>query len=206
MAIGPKNKRDQLLLIVAMLSLGLAGVYWQYVYSPRGTDLTTERERVESLERANAKARTELARGSVKDLQVEAAAYARNLELMRQLVPTSNEVPALLEQVSTAGRRVGLDLSSVQPEPVVEGDQFDTYRYKLAVIGDYHALAEFLANIGSLPRIIAPINVSVVPFTGQATGPTQRAGAAKLDCRFEIQTYVAKTAPRAASSAAGRKS
>ena len=201
MAIGPKSTRDQVLLIIAMLGVGLGGVYYQYVYSPRSETLVSERERVESLEKANAKARAELAQGSVKALKEEAAAFARNLDLMRRLVPTSNEVPALLEQVSTAGRRVGLDLASVQPEPVIEGDQFDTYRYRIAVVGSYHALAEFLANIGSLPRIIAPINVTIVPLANQAAGRSTRPGEAKLDCRFEIQTYVAKSAP-----AAGRKS
>ena len=206
MALLPKSQRDQALLIVVLLSLGLSGVYWQYVYSPRSEELDTQRSRVESLEAANAKARRELAHGTVAELKAEAASYSRNLDLMRQLVPTSNEVPLLLEQVSTAARRAGLELASVQPEPVIEGEEFDTYRYKLAVVGSYHALAEFLANIGSLPRIIAPINVAVVPLANQSAGPAARPGAAKLDCRFEIQTYVAKTAPRAAQSAAGRKS
>ena len=53
----------------------------------------------------------------------------------------------------------------MQPDGVVNGDQFDTYRYKLAVTGPYHQVAEFLANIGSLPRIVAPINVALSPST-----------------------------------------
>lgn len=203
MALLPKSQRDQSLLFVVILAMGLAGVYWQYVYSPRAEELDARRQRVESLEAANEKARRELAHGTVKELQAEAAAFARNLDVMRQLVPTGNEVPLLLEQVSTAARRAGLDLASVQPEPVIEGEQFDTYRYRIAVIGSYHALAEFLANVGSLTRIMAPVNVALSPSTGMA-GPRARPGEAKIDCRLEIQTYVARTAPRA--QAAGRKS
>ena len=44
------------------------------------------------------------------------------VEVMRRLVPTGNEVPALLEQVSNAARRAGLDISSVEPQPVIAGE------------------------------------------------------------------------------------
>ena len=107
-----------------------------------------------------------------------------------------NEVPALLESISSAARRAGLEISEVQPDGVVNGDQFDTYRYKIAVIGNYHALAEFLANVGSLTRIMAPANVVLSPATTPA-GPKTRKGEAKIDCRLEIQTYVAKSTPAA---------
>jgi len=106
-------------------------------------------------------------------------------------------VPALLEQVSTAARRVGLDIATVEPQPVIEGDQFDTYRYKLAVTGGYHALGEFLSNVGSLTRIIAPVNLALAP--SPARGKTLSTG---LDARFEVQTYVTK----AARAARGGKS
>jgi type IV pilus assembly protein PilO len=112
---------------------------------------------------------------------------------MRQLVPTSNEVPALLEQVSTAARRVDLDINTVTPEPVIEGDQFDTYRYKLTVIGGFHPLAEFLTNVGSLTRIVAPVNLDLEPANGQeASNVRGKRGQSVLTSKFEIQTYVAR--------------
>ena len=121
---------------------------------------------------------------------VEAEEFARELEVLRHLVPTQNEVPSLLESISTAARRAGLELSDVQPDGVVNGDQFDTYRYRLGVTGPYHQVAAFLSNVGSLSRIVAPINLTV--------SPTSRTGELKpkkleqfLDARFQVQTYVA---------------
>jgi type IV pilus assembly protein PilO len=207
MALGPKNQRDQIMVVIAMMAILLALPYWYYVYSPKRTLLVDQRDHVERLEKANDRAEQEMAKGNVSKLRAEAALYERNLEMMRQLVPTSNEVPALLEQVSTAARRVGLDLAGVQPQPVIEGDEFDTYRYKVTVIGPYHKLAEFLANVGSLTRIIAPINLSLAAAGGPAAGAVAtKPGEAKLDCRFDIQTYVAKTVEARAPQAAGRKS
>ena len=172
--------------------------------------LTDLQAHVDSLDVSNQRAKAELAKGNVEQLRAEAAKLQENLEVMRQLVPTSNEVPALLEQVSTAARRVGLDLATVKPQPVVEGEQFDTYRYQVAVIGDYHALGEFLANVGSLTRIVAPVNLALSPL-GSGAAADQRKKALKnnnsvLDSRFELQTYVAKTAAPRPAPAGGSKS
>ena len=203
MALLPKNQRDQVMVLLVIVAVALVGLYYAYVYSPKSAVLTELQTHVDSLDVSNQRAKAELAKGNVEELRAEAAKFQASLEVMRQLVPTSNEVPALLEQVSTAARRVGLDLATVKPQPVVEGEQFDTYRYQVAVIGDYHALGEFLANVGSLTRIVAPVNLALTPLANGAA-VDQRKKAQKynnsvLDSRFELQTYVAKTAaPRPA--------
>ena len=121
---------------------------------------------------------------------------------MRQLVPTGNEVPALLEQVSTAARRVGLDIGAVEPEPVIPGDEFDTYRYKISIVGGYHEVGQFLTNVGSLTRIVAPVNLKLTPSNKDDANRTHaRRGQSVLQSDFEMQTYVAKAGaaePRAA--------
>ena len=187
------KERDKGMLAVGVFAVLLAVVYYMYVYSPKATELAETETHVTALGEANDKAKRELARGSVNELRAQAQLYAQNLEQMRLLVPTGNEVPALLEQVSTAARRAGLDLSFVEPQPVVVGDQFDTYRYKLSVFGSYHQVAEFLTNVGSLTRIVAPQNVKLVSTLDPAAlKQKKRAEQSMLDTDFEIQTYVAK--------------
>jgi type IV pilus assembly protein PilO len=183
------------MVLVTMVALALVAAYWNFAYNPKSIELAAMAGRVDTLEANNARAKAEASKGNAEKLKAEAEQFSRDLEVMRQLVPTGNEVPALLEQVSTAARRAGLDLSTVQPQPVIEGKQFDTYRYTLAVTGGYHAVAEFLANVGSLTRIVAPVNVSLAP----ASNPNREAvarrpvGASAIDTKFEIQTYVART-------------
>ena len=210
MALLPKNQRDQVMVLLVIVAVALIGLYYAYVFTPKADVLASLQAHVDSLDVNNQRAKAELAKGNVDQLRAEAAKLQDNLEVMRQLVPTSNEVPALLEQVSTAARRVGLDLATVKPQPVVEGEQFDTYRYQVAVIGDYHALGEFLANVGSLTRIVAPVNLALSPL-GNGAAVDQRKKALKnnnsvLDSRFELQTYVAKTAAPRPASAGGSKS
>lgn len=196
MAFPPKSQREQVMTLVTIVALALVALYWNFVYSPKGEELAALTLRADTLEFRNNDARTELANGNVEAIKAEGERSARDLEVMRQLVPTGNEVPALLEQVSTAARRVGLDLSTVEPEPVIEGDQFDTYRYKISVNGGYHAVAEFLTNVGSLTRIIAPVNLALAPAANVPLSAERMrtAGASALHTSFEIQTYVARTA------------
>ena len=200
MALLPQNPRDQKLVILAILAIGLAAVYQQLVWTPKNQELQQVEVRLDTLDSLNHLAKLEVAKGTASKMKVEADAYARELSLLRHLVPTTNEVPPLLEAISNSARRAGLELSEVAPDGVVNGDQFDTYKYKLGVTGSYHQVAQFFANVGSLPRIVAPINVTVIP-TGKTGESHVRADEQLLDAKFGIQTYVAHVAPPAATSA-----
>lgn len=189
------TQREQALTGMAFLGIVAAVAFWWFVYSPRTAELAELSTHVDSVETLNRQARVDLTRGTAQQLESEAAAYEKNLRLMRELVPTTNEVPALLENVSTAARRVGLDLASVEPVPVLEGEQFDTYRYKVSVIGGYHELAEFLTNVGSLDRIMAPVGVDLKQHAGDRGKARQKPGESLLDASFQLQTYVARSTP-----------
>lgn len=191
------TQREQVLAGMGFIGIVAAAAFWWFAYNPKTVALATFAAHVDSVETLNRQARVDLTRGTVQQLEVEAAAYEKNLGLMRELVPTTNEVPALLENVSTAARRVGLDLASVEPVPVVEGEQFDTYRYKVSVMGGYHELAEFLTNVGSLDRIMAPVGIDLKQHQGDKGKARQKPGESLLDASFQLQTYVARTTPLA---------
>jgi type IV pilus assembly protein PilO len=199
MALLPKNPRDQKMVAVAVVAFALAALYWNFVWTPRQAQLTELAVRLDTLDAQNAMARARIAQGTAADLEAEAARYTRDLEVMRLLVPTGNELPSLIEQVSTAARREGLDIASLEPQPIVHGETFDTYRYKVSVTGGYHALAEFMTNVGSLTRIVAPVNVNLGLSSNKNTNAVKLApaGTAPVESKFEIQTYVIRTAPAA---------
>jgi type IV pilus assembly protein PilO len=193
MALLPQNQRDQIMVFVVIVAVAAMGLYYQYVWSPKQEALNTLQARVERLTELNEKIEREVKRGNLAKLKAEGERYRRDLAVLRRLVPTRNEVPGLLEQVSTAARRVGLDLSDVQPEDVVTGAYFDVHRYRLGVNGDYHAIARFLTNVGSLTRIVAPINLQLTPSSKNLPRVLPKEHRL-LEARFQIQTYVARAA------------
>lgn len=186
MALLPQNQRDQVMVLLAVIGIAAAGAYWYMVWSPKHDDLVTRQAHVDTLVAKNDTVMREVKSGAVTRLTKEAEQYQRTLAAMRNLVPTTNEVPVLLDQVSTAARRSGLELGDVHPGPRVIGEHFDAYRYNIRVLGDYNAIGAFLANVGSLDRIVAPMNVQLVPSSTQ-----ERKNRTRLEARLDLQTYVA---------------
>jgi type IV pilus assembly protein PilO len=129
----------------------------------------------------------------VATIRVESQRLRASLQLMRTLVPAGNEVPALLEQVSSAARSVGLEINSITPEPVIQGEQFDTYRYRLRAVGSYHEIARLLSGIASMPRIVAPLGLQLAPATTPSAAKDASAERVMLQASFEIQAYAVKT-------------
>ena len=187
----PKGQREQSLFLVCLVAVAAIGLYWYMVYQPRATALAEQQTQVDTLVALNEKAKVEMSRGSLPDIRRELAEYQQSLSLIRSLVPSGNEVPALLEQVSTAARRVGLDVASVDPQPVIPGSGYDTYRYGMSIIGGYHELAEFFTNVGSLSRIMLPMNVSLnVSNNANAQKSRRSDDDAVIEARFQLQTFV----------------
>ena len=194
MALLPANKRDRILGGVGAASLALAIAYGMLVWQPRRDELVGMQAHVDSLLIINQRAKSELAQGKTNELKIQADLLTADLKVMRLLVPTENEVPTLLDQVSTAARRVGLEIVDVQPLPTLVGDQYEAFKYRLVVRGGtYHQIADLLTNIGSLQRIVAPINVLLNPQSD--TRLVKRNKMQNLEARFEIQTYVAHAPP-----------
>ena len=206
MALLPSSQRDQIKLLIGFAAAALAVAYYVYPYTTREDQMTADTQRVAQLDAANQKAAREFASGSIDELRVQAAENRSALVVMRRLVPTSNEVPALLEEVSTAARRAGLDVGGVTPEPVIAGDKYDTYRYTVTIIGGYHQFGAFLANVGSLTRIVAPVNFSIIaggPGRNQAIKTSDKNALAST---ITLQTYVERTTPAKPAAAKERSS
>ena len=190
------TKREKSWAGIGLGAVLLLAAYWYLLYTPKTVELNAIQIHVDSLDKMNQQAKADIATGSLQKLRAQSAEYEQSLKVMQQLVPRSNEVPALLEDISTAARRVGLDLATVEPMPVLPGEQFDTYRYKLAVIGGYHPVGQFLSNVGSLNRIIAPVTMTIKlhPVAGKTKGSVKK-GESIIDTEFQVQTYVARTTP-----------
>jgi len=196
LSLANMTKREQSLIGIGVAAVLVLALYWYFLYKPKAAEMAVTQAHVDSLDKKNQQAKADIAQGSLQKLRAQSAEYEQSLRVMRQLVPRSNEVPALLEDISTAARRVGLDLATVEPMPVLPCEQFDTYRYKLAVIGGFHPVGQFLSNVGSLNRIIAPVTMAIkIHPVADKTKARVKKGESLIDTEFQVQTYVARTTP-----------
>jgi type IV pilus assembly protein PilO len=146
---------------------------------------------ITKLEGETDKAKKELAKGTVEDLRKKLETYRSSLALLRRLVPDRNEVPNLLDDISTRSKIRGVTLSQVVPQPVEAGPApFDTYKYTLSVIGHYDQIGEWLADVASLQRIIVPQEVSLSVANQSAAKALGDTSGALLEAKLEIRTFV----------------
>ena len=163
MALVPDDPKQQRALVAIILAVGLFYVFWTYFYSPRKEEVVALETRLETLVSENNRAQIIATRGG-SELQDLLALYQRFVEELEQLIPRSEEVASLLNQINEEARRVGVDVTAVRPEPDETVGIYTKETYQIDVVGDYHNIARFLTRIASLPRIITPLELELVPY------------------------------------------
>src|SRR5256886_10863586 len=138
MALGlPTDQRGQIMLLLVVAALAGGYFFWTKKHTPDIAQIGADNQESDSLERIVAAAKADLASGSIEDLRRRVEEYNGSLELMRRLVPDRNEVPTLIDDISTKAKVRGITLGKIQPLTPDLGTPFDTYRYRLQGFGPY---------------------------------------------------------------------
>jgi type IV pilus assembly protein PilO len=199
MALGlPTDQRGQIMALLVLVALAGGYFFWTKVHQPQSARISAANQEADSLERIVEAAKRDLQSGSTADLQRRVESYQGALELMRRLVPDKNEVPTLIDDISTKAKVRGVTLGKIQPLAPEPGSPFDTYRYRLEVYGHYDQLGEYLADIASLPRIVVPQEVTLSAASPAAQKLLADTAGALLLAEFAIRTFVKSTTASAA--------
>jgi type IV pilus assembly protein PilO len=175
--------------------LGLQGL------AARKDKIVAIQDTIAKLQAATDSAKRELAHGTVEDLRKRLDVYRGSLSLLRRLVPERNEVPNLLDDISSRSKIRGVTLSQVVPLPVENGPvPFDTYKYNMSVIGHYDQIGQFLADVASLQRIIVPYDLKLDQASTAAAKALGDTTGALLEAKFQVRTFVKSPAPEGQTS------
>jgi type IV pilus assembly protein PilO len=192
------QKSTPLLMLLLALMVGYIGYTGAVIDMVGLKGLAGNNERIAAMrdtiarfEAATDSAKKELAKGTVADVRKRMETYRASLVLLRRLVPERNEVPNLLDDISTRGKIRGVTLSQVVPQPVEPGPSpFNTYKYNMSVIGRYDQIGQFLADVASLQRIIVPYDLTISAANSSAAKVLGDSTDVLLDARFQVRTYV----------------
>lgn len=165
MALIPDDPKQRNALVIGVVALAGFYFFWSMWYSPRAEQVVGLETRLEQLERENQRAQTVATRGT-ENLEERLALYERHMIQLEQLIPDSEEVPRLLDQITGEARRHRVNMATTRPEPDEVGAYYTKDSYEYQVYGEYHDVGRFLAAIASLPRIITPVDVELGLFSG----------------------------------------
>jgi type IV pilus assembly protein PilO len=199
---------------VPVLAIVLTGLVGYMLYSGAGIEMlgidgvqareahvVAMQDTLHAVQAQTDSAKRELAKGTAEDLRRELDNHRASLALLRQMVPELNEVPNLLDAISTRAKIRGVNLAQVVPLPEQAGPApFNTYTYNMSVLGHYDEIGEFLADIASLPRIIVPQGVTMAPAPMNSAKVLGDTTGALLEAKFQIRTFVKSAEPEGANS------
>jgi len=195
MALLPADQRSQVMLLATIGAVALGYAFWNYYYQPTSQQIAATKVQIDSLQRVLDDVKRDLAKGTVEDLRAKVEQYRSLVGLMRRLVPEQNEVPALIDDFSTKAKVRGVTINRIDPQPVEPGPMFDTYRYRLEILGHYDQLGEYLADIASLPRVVVPQDLSIKRASQGAQRLLGDTVGTLLEADVALRTFVKSAAP-----------
>jgi len=186
----PDKKKQVLLGVLAVV--GGAYLSFTYLYTPRAEAAAALQERLTQLETQNKAARALTRDGGVAEAEKRLKEHRAQLHAVEGLIPSSEELPDLLDAISAEAQRTGVELALIQPVGATQEEYYTRRTYDLAVIGSYHRVGEFLTRVASLPRIVTPLNLQLSLQAPQGSGANAPANAPepKLQAKFSVETYV----------------
>ena len=196
------KQRQQLQGFGIFIAVVAIVAFWMYWRAPRETQLASIRVKLDSLQARVDSAKKDLATGTVEALRQRVRDFEGSLRVMRTLVPTGAEVPSLLDDVSARAKRREIEIAEVTPLQPEPGTPFETHRYRIAVVGHYDEIGEFLSDVASLRRIMVPSDVAITRASATAVKTYNDSTGAMIQAQFQLRTFV-KLASAADSTTGG---
>ena len=201
MALLPSDPKQQRFVILAIVPVLAAVGYWYVFHGDRVKANDAQQDRLEQLQAKNVAAKALSQRGG-PELKKKLALYEQHIGRLEELIPKNEEVPELLHDITLRAAESGVELNLLRPDKTTQTASYTRQLYSMSVLGPYDGVGRFLAAVGSLPRIVTPTHMRVVPRMNEL----DRSGAQRLQAEFQILTYIAPqpgkqpTAPPAGSA------
>ena len=186
MALLPQNPEQQKKLLLGLVPLLLLFGYYQVVHTKRALEIERLETELESLETSNAAAKVLAAQGG-PELERRLAVLEEHMLLLEELIPDREEVADLLHSMGLQAQTTGVELTRMAPEMEEQGAYYTKQTYEIGIKGTYHDVGQYLAQVGSLPRIVTPIEFKLQSNTNETD---RRSGSPLLSANFRIVTYI----------------
>lgn len=177
----PDDPGQRRRVLIGFIPIVLLFGYWYFLHGDYVTEVEGMRARLESLEAANSQARM-LAPQS-RQLEERLVELERHISRLEQLVPRREEVSGLLRTINERAEQIGVEISRFAPGNTERGPHYNRRSFEMTVLGPYHDIGQFLSAVGSLNRIITPVNLSIITNNVRRDEQT-------LEASFLIETYV----------------
>ena len=179
------------LLLAIVLAAALVGVGYVALFQSQLEELTAAQEKEEQLKQEFTEKAVRAA--SLDNLKLELQQIQESTRVLLKQLPTSAEIPTLIQELHQAAAKNGLTMSLVTPEAKVIEGPIERLPFSISVSGNYEQIAQFARDVGQMSRIVTLANITLVAGEGDNKG--------KLVFTAMANTYKALDASEVASAA-----
>ena len=145
--------------LFAVVSLVLAGVFYQYYVTPFNAEMDTRRQQLAAL-------RIDVAKGQATANQLnqfkgQVAELEARLESLKAVLPEQKDVADLLRRIQTLATQSNLAIRGFKPAPSVTKTMHAEWPIALQLDGTYHNLGMFFDRVSKFSRIINISNIAI---------------------------------------------
>ncbi len=140
------------LAVVSAVLVAIGAGYWLLSYEPAQVERRILTARSQELQRNLNNARS--VANNVVGFEAEVAGLERDLDLALKQLPNRKQFEDLLQDISTAGKKVGVTIKSIDRNDEIRRDFYAEVPFMLEIEGTYHDVARFFETVANLPRIV----------------------------------------------------
>jgi|GEM_PF-1709443 type IV pilus assembly protein PilO len=166
MNIDFKDVKTQVTIGLVVLSLAIAALFYFLKFKPSGEYINARKVKLDSLE-----AGIRLLDAAVSEstrLNMELRNMSKKLRQAEKLLPDEKDIPNLLRQITQAGIKTGVRFTVFKPgvlSSTPEAKLSSMLLVDISITGTYAQLGDFMANLGTINRIVVPAKLKVTPIT-----------------------------------------
>ncbi len=149
--LGKLPKAARLGAVVAILAGVFAGYYF-LSYQEVQNAVVQKRAQAQELQRKLNKVRA--VADNLSEFEQEVAELERQLEKALKQLPNRKQFEDLLRDISTVGKKVGVQIKSIERQPEQQHDFYAEVPFTLELEGSYHDVGRFFDRLAKLPRIV----------------------------------------------------
>lgn len=154
-------KAGGLAIVVILILAAFHFLHWEELEN-QITRLKSERE---SLERTYKEQKA--VADNLPTFQQNTKKLEEDLNLALTQLPREKEIPSLLRDIYTLGKKSGIEFKTFEPQKETRRQLYSELPIKLQIVGDYHQIAVFFDRVGKLNRIVNISNLDVTTQKGQ---------------------------------------
>jgi type IV pilus assembly protein PilO len=175
----------QKILITFVALAILIGLFVWFMYMPKMADLESLETKLKGMESTVSQNRA--VEASLPKFEAEHAKLGRELAKALTQLPSSDEIPRLLQDMEVIGNKASVEFKKLKLAKDIPRGFYVEVPVDLNLYGSYHDLATFFDRLSGLPRII---NISRVNFSS----PKSEKGKIMLNatCRASIFKFAEK--------------